>query len=344
MHPLLGHRHRLAVYLLAWIPLAALLAYLLHATAAMAVPAAIELAIPLALVYAFACVPVWYICRVFPLAANLGQLLATQVAAAAIAGGLWAALAKLLVLSLNLAADPIPVVWSMGGLLFLLAAAGYYLAIAAERAGEADRRALAARNLAREAELRALKAQINPHFLFNSLNSISALTSTDPGRAREMCVLLGDFLRRTLALGGRDERALIAVGDELALVNAFIAVEQIRFGDRLKFDIHVEDGARHLLLPPLLLQPLVENAVVHGIAPRLQGGCIGFEAWREAGQLRLRITNPVDEDAGARGAAGLGLANVRGRLQALFGAAASLQIVRGPADFTITLSLPEVAP
>ena len=330
------------LYLLAWMPVTALLAGLLHAGAGAGWLQATGLALPLALVFAFGSLSQWYICRVLPLGSTLSAALAAQLATAVAAGGLWAALAQGLALSFGWTIHAAAMVWILGGLLSLLSAAGYYLVMAIERAGASERQALAAASLAREAELRALKAQINPHFLFNSLNSISALTSADAGRAREMCVLLGDFLRRTLALGGRDERALVPLREELDLIAAYLAVEQVRFGERLEVRRQIEADTLELKLPPLLLQPLVENAVVHGIAPRLEGGRITIEATRASGRMHLRVRNPVDEDAIARGGNGVGLANVRGRLQALFDGAASLAVERTADTFSATLLLPEV--
>src|SRR6185436_2785588 len=116
------------------------------------------------------------------------------------------------------------------------------------------------------------------HFLFNSLNSIAALVGTDPEGARRMCERLGDFLRRTLALGARDA---VTLGEELELVDRYLAIEQVRFGARLSFDRRIGPGAAECVVPPLLLQPLVENAVKHGVADRVDGGTIVIDAHRE---------------------------------------------------------------
>src|SRR5260370_2632838 len=112
--------------------------------------------------------------------------------------------------------------------------------------------------LAREAELKALKAQIDPHFLFNSLHSISALTAVDAGRARDMCIRLSDFLRNSLRLG---ERTTIPFSEELALARTYLEVEQVRFGQRLRVAQDIEEAYCDCDVPPLLLQPLVENSI-----------------------------------------------------------------------------------
>src|SRR5260370_14131016 len=153
-------------------------------------------------------------------------------------------------------------IFTVGVLLYLLSVAFHYVLIAMEESRHAEAQAIEARVLARDAELKALKAQANPHFLFNSLNSISALNSIDPARARDMCVLLGDFLRLTLGLG---EKNLVRFSDELELLEKYLAIEQVRFGDRLKMHEEIQEDSKACLLPPLLLQPLIENAVKHVI-------------------------------------------------------------------------------
>ena len=170
-----------------------------------------------------------------------------------------------------------PLLFAAGVLLFLLALTVQYLLLAFEIAQEAERRQLQLEVLSRDAELRALRAQLNPHFLYNSLNSISALAAADPAGARRMCVLLADFLRETLALSTRDR---IPLADELALTDRFLGIEQVRFGERLQVERHVDDAASRCRVPPLLLQPLVENAVTHGIAELLDGGVIRLDVAR----------------------------------------------------------------
>jgi LytS/YehU family sensor histidine kinase len=190
---------------------------------------------------------------------------------------------------------------------------------------------------ARDAELRALKAQINPHFLFNSLNSISALTSIDPTRARSMCILLGDFLRLTLGLG---EKTLIRFSEELELLEKYLAIEQVRFGDRLKIHTAIQEDAKSCVLPPLLLQPLVENAVKHGIANLADGGDVRLAATRQDGHLLIHVENSWDPDAPPSRSTGVGLKNVQRRLEARYGKEASLLVNTQTDLFQVDMSLP----
>src|SRR5690606_35448398 len=141
-------------------------------------------------------------------------------------------------------------------------ACAHYLALEFERARGLERRELELRLLAQDAELRMLRTQIDPHFLFNSLNSISALTAIDAGAARDMTLQLAGFFRQTLGLEAHRKVTLRA---ELELVERFLAIERVRFGPRLAVERQVSTDAEACLLPPMILQPLVENAVKHGI-------------------------------------------------------------------------------
>lgn len=348
MHPILSHLRRLALYLLAWLPLGALLRYLIALAGDMSGPASFALAIPLSLLYAFICLSAYYSCRATPLErSSITRIVGTHATGALVASGLWIILAKILAYSLSrTSAFPgidenfgrqIPLLLDTGVLFYLLSVSFYYVLMAVEASREAEARALQASILAREAELKALKAQVNPHFLFNSLNSISALTSSDPVKAREMCVLLGDFLRRTLGLG---EKSTIPLEEELALVRLFLAVEKVRFGARIRMDESVEKEAMGVPVPPLLLQPLVENAVVHGIAHLVEGGSVRLDVKAVNGLLSLVVENTFDPDAPPRRKGGVGLANVRQRLAARYGNQASFEARADGDHFRVAITLP----
>jgi two-component system, LytTR family, sensor histidine kinase AlgZ len=224
-----------------------------------------------------------------------------------------------------------------GVLLYLLAAALHTVLWAFEASREAERRRMEAQVLAREAELKALRAQLDPHFLFNALNSVSALVTTDPKRAREMCAHVGEFLRGALGLA---DRAGHPLAEELRLLRAFLTIERVRFGDRLSLTEEVDPSAVTCVVPPLLLQPLVENAVKHGISTVLHGGTIVLDARRDGDTLRIALTNPFESEGEERGGAGLGLANVRRRLEARWGTKASLSERREGGRFHVELAVP----
>ena len=348
MHPIFSQLRRLGLYLLVWIPIAGMLAYLLTIPGQITLREAGILSVPLSLLYAFVCLSSWYSCRGNPLEKyGLGRLITTHVTAALIASIVWAFVAVALASSLSklpaftgLSArlrPEIPVIFGSGLLLYLLSVAFFYIIIAVDLSRDAEARVMKASVLARDAELRALKAQVNPHFLFNSLNSISALTSSDASKAREMCILLGDFLRRTLGLG---EKSAIPLEEELSLIRAFLAVEKVRFGARIQMEENIDESALHVPVPPLLLQPLVENAVVHGIANLVEGGWIHLDVRAQNGTLSITVENSFDPDAPPRRKSGVGLVNVRQRLQARYGNQASFAVKTEGDRYRVALTLP----
>src|SRR3984893_523322 len=348
MHPLLTPINRLGLYLLSWAPITAILIYVMARPAGLGWWNATFLVVPLCLIYEFVCLSAWYSCKAAPIKTTPPRrLFATHTLAAVVVSFLWVQAGRLIAYLLSQLhsfqgldqqfAPQGPLLFASGFLLYSLAVASHYviLEIAESRAAEA--RVLETSILARDAELKALKAQINPHFLFNSLNSISALTSIDAARAREMCILLADFLRMTLGLG---EKALVPLREELELLQRFLAIEQVRFGERLHIDAHIQTQAQSCLLPPLLLQPLVENAIIHGIAGLPKGGTVRLAAECSGGHLHLSIENSVDPDAPAPRKSGLGLANVRQRLEARYGKEAKLRATAEEDFFRVTISLP----
>src|ERR1700734_4206628 len=348
MHPILSQLRRIIIYLLAWVPIAGLLAYLLTVSHEISAHAAIVLSVPLCLLYAFLCLTSWYSCRGNPLEKyGLGRLIATHLTAALVTSIIWAVAAESLASTLSkmhsfegLSArfrPEVPLVFFTGLLLYLLWVTLYYIVISFEASRDAEARVMKASVLARDAELKALKAQVNPHFLFNSLNSISALTSSDPAKAREMCILLGDFLRRTLGLG---EKAAIPLEEELSLIRAFLAVEKVRFGARIQMEENIDKAALSVPVPPLLLQPLVENAVVHGIANLVEGGWIRLNVRSQNGDLAITVENSFDPEAPPRRKSGVGLGNVRQRLQARYGHQASFAVKTEGDRYRVALTLP----
>ncbi len=170
------------------------------------------------------------------------------------------------------------------------------------------------------ARLAGLQSQLQPHFLFNTLHAISSLVTESPTRAVEMIARLGELLRESLQRGERGE---VALQEELEFAERYLAIEQVRFGERLHVEWSVAPQARDVLVPPFFLQPLVENAVQHGIARSGRPGRVDIRAVLAEDAARLRVevmnTGPVDE-APRRGGLGLSLANLRARLEAIYGA------------------------
>jgi LytS/YehU family sensor histidine kinase len=222
-------------------------------------------------------------------------------------------------------------------LIFLLIASMHYVIIGFERSNESERQTFELRLLAQDAELRALRAQIDPHFLFNSLNSISALIANNPANARTMTLMLADFFRKSLDLGSRNH---IPLQDELTLISEFLTIEQVRFGVRLKVEQDIKVECRKVMVLPLILQPLVENAVRHGIAHLVDGGTIRIHCEKRRDRLIIQIENPIDPDCPKRKGSGLGLKNVRSRLDTLYGNEARVDVEETNKYFRVILSLP----
>jgi len=348
MHPLLARPRQMAAVLLSAAAVSMPLASVLRLLDGRPWPAAFAFATPMLVCFAFVALSAYWVCRRHPLD-DTGPLSAVRPALlwATSAGALWAVLGTVWATLLRRWAWPsatpravltdAAILFALGVVLYLLSVVVHYLVDASEASHEAERRSLEFEVGAREAELRALRAQLNPHFLFNSLNSINALIGSDNEGARRMCELLGDFLRRTLALG---EQELVPLCDELELIERYLGIEQVRFGERLKVERSVDREAERCLVPPLLLQPLVENAIKHGIADCVEGGTLRLTVQRADGLLRLTVDNPVDDHALTHAGEGLGLQNVRRRLAALSDVQTRLHTDRSGGRFHVTLILP----
>jgi two-component system, LytTR family, sensor histidine kinase AlgZ len=346
VHPILIDPRRLGLYLLGWVPIVALLTLGLGRSAAPLT--AVAVFAPLGFVYAFIGLSAWYVCRVFPIDRGpVWRSLIALVIAAVVASGVWIAVGDMWISLVDsmmpalrggaLYLDRRVPLLVIGMLLFWLAAVSGYLLMAFEGSQTAERRALELSLLARDAELRALRAQIDPHFLFNSLHSISALTATDPAAARRMCLLLADFLRDTLRLGAISR---IPLAEEFSLADRFLEIERVRLGPRLHVTRDTDPDASRCLVPPLLLQPLVENAVVHGIGQLLDGGTIRIAATRVDSDLTITLENPCDPDRPRNARPGFGLDLLKQRVSTQFGDDGDVRVDEQGGTFRVEVRIP----
>ncbi len=304
--------------------------------------------LPINILFAFICLSSYYICRFFPIkTTNWYNLVSLFLVAGCIAAGVefligYAWISYIDSIKLSSPILPLYDYWSAGiyltlVLIFLLIAVIHYVLIAFEQSRESERQTLELQVLAQDAELRALRAQIDPHFLFNSLNSISALTAADPAKARTMIILLAEFFRNSLDLGTKDR---ILLSDELSLIDKFLTIEKVRFGSRLNVQQEIDKKTLDCKIPPLLLQPLVENAVRHGISQLIEGGTITFRTQLLHSRLKISIINPYDPDYIPRKGTGLGVRNVRSRIQTLYENEGRLDIDKKDNIFTVELIFP----
>jgi hypothetical protein len=343
MHPILSNSYRRRVFAAVWLPLGGLLGVLPFWAAG----GPLTDALPLVVWGEALGAPVlasWFICRFTPIAAGTGRIFTMVGGAAVVIAALWVAAGRVwlwMVIAAGSPADTLfprfaPMAFWAAAVVFVAMSAVHYTLAAADESRAQHRRALEADITARESELRALRAQIDPHFLFNCLHSISALIGSQPADARRMCIDLADFFRESLRVGSKPR---IRLGLEAALVERYLAIEQVRFGDRLRVAISVTADAENALVPPLLLQPLAENAVRHGVATLVEGGDVTIAIARRGRYVDVRIENPYDT-SDARPGMGVGLANVRARLEASYGDRADLRVAATGSRFTAALSIP----
>lgn len=202
-----------------------------------------------------------------------------------------------------------------------------------------QRRKSDAEKLAREAELIRLRQQLQPHFLFNSLNSISALVSKDPAQARNMIETLSDFLRSTVRKEGEQ---MASLEEEFRDLNLYLSIEKLRFGHRLDAEIFMPEETRHLKIPALLLQPIVENAIKYGIYDTTGNVNIEITAEKKDQLLLVSISNPYDpETARSKTGTGFGLASVQRRLYLLFARTDLLKITEKNNLFITAITIPQ---
>jgi LytS/YehU family sensor histidine kinase len=194
------------------------------------------------------------------------------------------------------------------------------------------------KNLVTEAELKSLKFQINPHFIFNSLNSMSALTTINPEKAREMILKLADFLRYTLANNERQQNTL---REELKNIKLYLDIEKIRFEDKFDFTEDISMPCLDTKVPNMILQPLFENAIKHAVYETLDKVTIKLCCAPDNGYMRISLENNFDPGAkSSRPGTGVGLANIKNRLQLIYGRDNLIEIKKEESLFKVTLFIP----
>ena len=199
-----------------------------------------------------------------------------------------------------------------------------------------DLRARALSPAIAEARIQALQARIRPHFLYNSINAVLSLIRSEPRRAERALEDLADLFRVLMA----DNRTLAPIASEVELVRQYLAIESLRLGERLQVSWRIDGMPADALVPPLVLQPLVENAVYHGIEPSPVGGEIAIEVGRSAGQLVMTLTNPVPSESRQTAGNKMALANIRERLQLHFDAEASMKSEVRNGVYRVTIRIP----
>jgi len=194
------------------------------------------------------------------------------------------------------------------------------------------------KTLIKEIELNALKNQINPHFLFNSLNSVSSLTTTSPQKAQEMIIKLSEYLRYSLS---NEEQQITTLKTELENIRLYLEIEKIRFGDRLKFSFNCSDETLQTRIPAMILQPLFENAIKHGVYESTETIHIVLDTKKVKGNLILLLKNNFDETANPTKGEGIGLKNVQERLFLIYKKNSLVQLNKTKSLFTVSIKIPQ---
>lgn len=197
-------------------------------------------------------------------------------------------------------------------------------------------RAMAMSPALQDARLQALQARIRPHFLFNSINAVLAIVRAEPKRAEAALEDMADLFRMAMS----DVHDLVALKDEVALAQRYLALEQLRMGERLQVHWHTEHMPPQALIPPLVLQPLLENAVYHGIEPLAAGGTIDIDIQEKSGQLHLSVSNPLPGKTVPSDGNQLALSNIRERLSLLFDVEAEYRVERDDDSYHVHIVIP----
>lgn len=192
----------------------------------------------------------------------------------------------------------------------------------------------------KSSELEMLKSQINPHFIFNSLNSIASLTIVSPEKARNMVIKLSEFLRYSL---GKENDQMNTMEDELNNIMLYLDIEKVRFGDRLSVETDISKESLQLKLPNLILQPLFENAIKHGIYESLEKVTVKLRAWQDQNLLKVEVSNQFDPQATGKKGKGIGLKNVGERLRLIYGVPQLVFTDKTDNLFTVRLDIPQIA-
>lgn len=345
-HPVLENRVRLIVWWLAWLFIAAGQSLLFYYAFGIISPISIIDSLVSLVIYSGIALSLWYPFRFF----NEGKkpaltLISNIVLEGAASISIWMLVTKfVMTVALSDQASysqywdaTFPYRVGTGVLIYGLIILSYYLFDSLRNLSLKKVREARLESLVKETELKLLRSQINPHFLFNSLNSVSSLTITDPEKARIMVVKLSDFLRYSLS---RKDDQPVPLRSELDNLRLYLDIEKVRFGERLDTEEHITDECLDVKIPILLLQPLYENAIKHGVYESTEVVRIVTRAEIENGYLVLNISNNYSDGPRQKKGTGTGLQNVTRRLELSFGKTSSVKTSFGEGVFSVKLYIP----
>jgi two-component system, LytTR family, sensor kinase len=346
-HPILESRSRVLIWCLAWVILAAGQISVIHFVYGSTLDIAVADGIISMFLYCVLGIAIWFPVR-YMLRSNNNVLstIINVILTGSVTIVLWLFITRPLVRAMVPEKEDYDLFWhtvlvfrvAAGVLIFFVVTLIYYLYLSATQLAEKASRQAQLEAQVREGELKMLRAQINPHFLFNSLNSMSSLTLTDPMKAREMILKLSDFMRYSLS--SHNEQP-VTLQNEMESLRLYLEIEKVRFGERLIIEEDIQPECLTALLPGMLLQPLYENAVKHGVYESTETVVIRTSAHKENGLVVISVANNIDpESVVTRKGAGIGLINVRSRLELFFGEKADLTVTRKDDSFDVTVKFP----
>lgn len=302
---------------------------------------------PLLFSYFFFCIANYFICIRLPIrGTGFIRLLTTQFASMLSTLILWLLVASVYAYVLNktmpgnwfpFLRDSLLLLTVTGAILYCFWILVHYIFLMAEQHDEMERKDLQQKLLISQTELQAIKTSVHPHFLFNSLNTLANLALSEPKKVHGICLQMAEFFRYSVSYGRRKSAT---VGDELEHIKNYLAIERERFGARLKTIFDVDENLFPEPVLPLLLLPLVENGIKHGIDNSLEGGTLTIKIKKNLNTLVIRIENPYDASDKSQAGEHFGLESVRKRLNAHYGEAGKLNTVKESDRFVVELILP----
>jgi two-component system LytT family sensor kinase len=345
-HPVLANRVRLIVWWLVWLFLALGQSLLFYYAYGSFFNTGILDSIVSLVIYSGLALSLWYPFSFF----NTGNpkpatLVSNLVISGAISVTLWVLITKFAMQLILPEVNNYQEYWDAtfpyrigtGVFIYGLIILTYFLFISLSNLSEKNAKEARLESLVKETELKMLRSQINPHFLFNSLNSVSSLTITDPEKAREMVIKLSEFMR--YAFSKKDEQP-VSLRSELENLRLYLDIEKVRFGDRLSIEENIDGNCLEIKMPVMLLQPLYENAVKHGVYESTESVSIKTQAKTIDGYVKITISNNYDAAPSTRRGTGTGLQNVARRLELFYGTRASIEALKENGIYTVNLYIP----
>jgi len=347
-HPITGNRRSILIYSLVWLMVAATLGILYLYVFDFPRTVVIGDALLSSLLFGFTGLLAWYPTRYIPFQQQSPVYsIVAHFGAGIIVLGAWVLLSLgLLNVIFSKQETYIDVLnqsiaWraSLGGLIYLVLVLIYYLVSNNQKLQERSQQEERLKGLVREAELNMLKSQINPHFLFNSLNSISSLTMTNPDEARDMIIKLSDFLRYSLK---HRENEYVPLDEELGRMKDYLAIEKVRFGEKLLYEFKISGECEEFPVPTMIFQPLFENAIRHSVYESVVPVTVRFSCTREEEYMKAEISNDYDPLVPSKKGTGVGLQNVRQRVALAYREKGSVYWSGENGVFSVSILFPRI--